>query len=495
MNKTAVIIGSGFGALSLAIRLQAKGIQTTIFEKNEMAGGHAYQFKEKGYTFDMGPSLITEPDIIQRVFASAGKKMEDYLEISKLDPYYRVYFHDKTFIDYNGDMDKMQSQIAKFNKKDAENYPKFLKYSSKLYKTVITDGLGSKPFVTAWDFISFIPRAVILKAILPAYFMTTRYFKDFRTRFLFSFHTLFIGGNPFRAPSLFLMLPYLEKAEGVWFSKGGMYSLVEAFVKLFTELGGKLVLNSEVEEIIIKDNKAVGIISKGQEYYTDIIVSNAHFANTYMNLIPKEKRKKFTDKKIKSKAYSMSSFLIYLGVKKQYPELLHHTLILSERYKELIKDIFDKKILAKDFSMYLHVPTRTDSSMAPENSESMYLLIPVPNLQAEINWEVESEKYTKRILDFMENDFGLTDLQKNIEVIRTFSPLDFQNVRNNYLGAAWSLEPSLFQIANFRPHNRSEEFKNLYLVGVSTHPGGGVPGVLLTAETTEKLILQDLERK
>lgn len=495
MQKTAIIIGSGFGGLSLAIRLQSKGIKVKIFEKNELPGGHAYQFKEKGYTFDMGPSLITEPDIIQRVFNSAGKKMEDYLELTKLDPYYRVYFHDKTYIDYSGDVEKMQKQIEKFNASDAKNYPKFLKYSSKLYKTVITDGLGSKPFTTLWDFVSFIPRAVVLKAILPAYFMTTRYFKDFRTRFLFSFHTLFIGGNPFRAPSLFLMLPFLEKKEGVWFTKGGMYSLVEAFVKVFKDLGGELLLNSEVEEIIIKDKKAVGVVVGGKEYYADIIVSNAHFAHTYKDLIPEEKRKKITNKKISSKQYSMSCFLIYIGVKKQYPELLHHTLILSERYRGLIKDIFDKKILADDFSMYLHVPTRTDEEMAPKNSESMYILIPTPNLDAKIDWEVEGEKYTKRILDFMENDFGLTDLQKNIEVIRTFSPKDFAEKRNNYLGAAWSLEPSLFQIANFRPHNRSQEFKNLYLVGVSTHPGGGVPGVLLTAETTEKLILKDLNAK
>lgn len=493
-EKTAIIIGSGFGALSLAIRLQARGIKTTIFEKNAMAGGHAYQFKEKGYTFDMGPSLITEPDIIRSVFKSAGKKMEDYIDIVKLDPYYRIYFHDKTYIDYNGDVKAMQDQIAKFNKDDAKNYPKFLKYSSKLYKAVITDGLGSKPFITAWDFISFIPRALVLRGVLPAYFVTARYFKDFRTRFVFSFHTLFIGGNPFRAPSLFLMLPYLEKEQGVWFSKGGMYSLVEAFVKVFLEIGGEIHYNCEVSKIITKDKKAVGVEVNGKTYNADIIVSNAHFAHTYMDLIDQKERKIFTDKKIKNKNYSMSCFLIYIGVKKQYKEIFHHTLILSERYKPLITDIFDKKILAEDFSIYLHAPTRTDSSMAPEGCESMYVLIPVPNLKANVDWKVESATYTKKVLDFLENDFGLKDLQENIEVLRTFSPEDFKNQRNNFLGAPWSLEPSLFQIANFRPHNKSEEFKNLYLVGVSTHPGGGVPGVLLTAETTEKLIIKDLEK-
>lgn len=385
----------------------------------------------------------------------------------------------------------MKEQIRKFNEDDANNYDKFMKYASKLYKAVITDGLGSKPFITAGDFLGFAPRAIALRAILPAYNVAAGYFKDFRTRFLFSFHTLFIGGNPFRAPSLFLMLPYLEKTTGVHFSYGGMYALVEAMVKVFKELGGKLVLNTPVEEILVRNKVAYAVKVKGEVEEADIVVSNAHFAHTYKDLIPEEKRSRLKNKAIMKKAYGMSCFLIYLGVKKQYTQLKHHTLILSERYKELITDIFDRKILADDFSIYLHAPTRTDASMAPEGCDSLYVLIPTPNLAGNINWNQETPIFTKKILDFLQYKFGLDDLQQNIEVQRTFSPADFARERNNYLGAAWSLEPKLTQIANFRPHNRSEEFKNLYLVGVSTHPGGGVPGVLLSAETTEKLIIKD----
>lgn len=489
--KTAIIIGSGFGGLAIAIRLAAKGVKVKIFEKNSLPGGHAYQLKKNGYTFDMGPSLITEVPIIESIFQSAGKDLKDYIKLVSLDPFYRVYFHDKSFFDYNGDPENMKQQLKKFNENDSLNYDKFMEYSKELYKAVIVDRLGSQPFITFSDMLGFLPRALKLNALSPVYKTVSKYFSDFRSRFMYSFHTLFIGGNPFRAPNVFLMLPYLEKEGGVWFSYGGMYSLVEALVKLFKELGGDLILDSEVEEILIENKKAVGVKVNGKEEKADIIISNGHFAHTYKDLIKKEYRKIWTDRKIEKKQYSMSCVVIYLGVKKQYTQLKHHTLILSERYKELLDDIFDKKVLADDFSMYLHAPTRTDSSMAPKGCESLYVLVPVPNLAGKTNWDKDWKKYSDKVVDFLQNDFGLEGLRENLEVYEVFTPKDFEEQRNNYLGAAWSLEPSLLQIANFRPHNVSEEFKNLYLVGVSTHPGGGVPGVMLSAETTEKIIVKE----
>ncbi len=508
-RKKVVIIGAGFGGLATAIRLQANGYDVTIYDKQEMPGGQAVQLKKNGYTFDLGPSLITAPQIIEDVFKTAGKEMKDYLELIPLDPFYRIYFHDKTFIDYTGDAERMKEQIAKFNKKDAGNYDSFMNYAAKMYKVVITDGLGAKPFMKWIDFLKFVPRAASLFAIFSTYGQVSRFFRDAKIRFTFSFHPLFIGGNPFRTPALFLMIPYLERHDGVWFTKGGMFSVVEALVKVFKELGGKIEQNSEVQEILVEDGTAKGIRlnskenpkvkveakakdeKNGEVVEADIVVSNAHSAHTYGRLIDPKYRRKNTDKKIKNSKYSMSSFLLYIGVKKKYPTLLHHTLILSERYKELIYDLFDRKILPDDFSMYLHVPTRTDSDMAPANSESMYLLIPVPNLDADVDWSVVAPRFRDKILEFMEEEFGLEDFRENIEVCEMYTPADFERERNNYLGACWSLEPSLFQIANFRPHNRSEDIRNLYLTGVSTHPGGGVPGVLLTAETTAKVILQD----
>jgi phytoene desaturase len=291
------------------------------------------------------------------------------------------------------------------------------------------------------------------------------------------------------------MIPYLEKAGGVWFTKGGMYSLVEAFEKLFLEIGGEIKTGSEVSEILVNNGRASGVIANGESRDFDIVISNAHFAHTYTDLIKAEHRKKWSDRKVKKLAYGMSTFLIYLGVKKQYPQLLHHTLILSERYKALVKDIFDNKILPEDFSMYLHVPSRSDAEMAPPGCESMYVLIPVPNLQGDINWKEMAQPYADKILRFLEEDFGLEGLRENIEVLELFTPEDFKERRNNYLGSAWGVEPKLIQTASFRPGNRSEDIKGLYLVGASTHPGAGVPGVLLTAEATEKAIVTDLNLK
>jgi phytoene desaturase len=494
MDKKIAIIGSGFGGLSLAIRLQAKGFQVTLFEKNSMVGGHAYHFKKDGYTFDMGPSLITAPEIIEKVFAAAGKKMEDYLDLTYLDPFYRIYFHDGTHIDYSGDEAFMQSQMAKFNQKDAANYSNFIKKTTQLYHAVITDGLGSRPFSKWGTMLSFLPRAIKLNALLSAHGFASLYFKDPRHRFTFSFHPLFIGGNPFRTPAVYQMIPYLEKIGGVWFSKGGMYSLVQAFEKVFQEIGGIIQTNAEVQEIKITDKHVAGVVVNDQLFEADGIVSNADFHHTYSDLIKPEYRKKWRNSKLNRVAFSMSAFLLYLGVRKTYPKLLHHTLILSKRYKELVKDIFDRKVLPDDFSMYLHAPTKTDASMAPKNCESMYILVPVANLSGNINWESTTKSFTDKVLNFLERDFGLEGLTNNIEVLETFTPLDFQAKRNNYLGSAWGVEPKLTQTAIFRPHNRCEDIQNLYLVGTSTHPGAGVPGVLLTAETTEKVILEDFAK-
>jgi phytoene desaturase len=488
-KSKVAIVGSGFGGLSLAIRLQAQGFQVHLYEKREKVGGRAYQLKDKGYTFDMGPSLITAPEIIQSVFASAGKKLEDYLDLMPLDPYYRVYFHDGTFIDYTGDSEQMKSQMAAFNVQDAENYDAFMEDIKPIYDTVITDGLGAKPFDTIKSMLAFVPRFLKLKAYLPVHAYVKRYFKDVRHRFLFSFHPLFIGGNPFKAPSIYLMIPYLEKKDGVWFTKGGMYSVVEAFEKVFLELGGTIHTSSEVEAILVQDKQAKGLRVNGVDHSADLVVSNADVGQTY-KMIEEAHRPKWNDKKLKKLDYTMSCFLLYMGVKKKYPKLEHHTLILSQRYKELIRDIFDNRILADDFSMYLHVPTKTDPEMAPEGCESMYVLIPVPNHKAQLDWQEIKEGFADKVLSFLE-EWGLSELKEHLDVLHIFTPDDFAAKLNATQGNAFGVEPKLLQTAYFRPHNRSEDVEHLYMVGASTHPGAGVPGVMLSAETTFHCIMED----
>ncbi|MBN2013176.1 phytoene desaturase [candidate division KSB1 bacterium] len=489
MNK-AIVIGSGFGGLAIANRLQARGIATTILEKNKQVGGHASQLIKNGYTFDMGPSLITAPKIIRSIFAAGGKKLEDYLSLTYLDPFYRMTFHDGSTLDYSGDSERMKQQLATFHPDDAAAYDRFIDYTREIYEIVIKDGMGSVPFYFS-TLLPFMAKALKLNVTASMYHVVSKFFKDPRSRFAFSFHPLFIGGNPFRSPAVYAMIPYLEKTEGVWFSKCGMYSLVKALEKLFVDLGGKIHINHEVTEIVVKDNHVQGVKVGDTFFEGNIVISNAHFHHTYRDLIKPEHRRRWTDRRVDKLAYSMSCVLLFLGVRKKYPKLLHHNLVLAERYKGLITDIFDNKILADDFSMYLHVPSISDPDMAPDGCESMYVLIPVPNLAANIDWSQMATPYAEKVLTFLEHEFGLEGLQANLDVMEIFTPNDFKNVGNHYLGAAWGVEPKLTQTATFRPHNRSEDVKGLYLVGASTHPGAGVPGTMLTAETTEYVIAQD----
>jgi phytoene desaturase len=489
-NKTAVVIGSGFGGLSLAVRLQAAGVDVTLVEKREKIGGRSYQLKDSGYVFDMGPSLITAPRIIESIFEAAGRRMEDYLELMPLDPYYRIYFHDGTHLDYVGDSERMKAQMRQYNPADAERFDAFMDKVRPIYDAVIADRLGSKPFDTIGSMLGFLPRMAKLQAHRTVTSFVNRFFEDFRHRFIYSFHPLFVGGNPFKTPSIYLMIPFLERQGGVWFTRGGMYSVVEALGKVFEELGGRIVTEAEATEIRVEGGRAVGVETVQGYFPADMVISNGDPGHTYKHLVRSEHRRKWTDRKVDRTEYAMSCFLLYMGTRKQYPQLEHHTLILTERYEGLLKDIFRKKILPEDFSMYLHVPTRTYPDMAPEGCESMYVLVPVANNRSGIDWSKEAAPFRERILEFLE-EWGLEGLRENMEVLHTFTPDDFESELNATVGNAFAIEPKFTQTAWFRPHNRSEDVDGLYLVGAGTHPGAGVPGVMLSAEATYGCIASD----
>lgn len=490
-KKRAVVIGSGFGGLALAARLQAAGLDVTLVEKRDQIGGRAYQLRDGGYTFDMGPSLITAPDIIDSIFRAAGRRLEDYVELMPLDPYYRIYFHDGTHIDYTGDHAEMKAQMARFNPDDAENLDRFLDAVRPIYDAVIGDKLGSKPFDTIGSMMRFLPRVARLGAYLPVTTFVNRFFKDFRHRFIYSFHPLFVGGNPFNTPSIYLMIPFLEREGGVWFTRGGMYSVVEALGRLLIEQGGRIETGREVRQIVVRDGRAVGVETDAGRIDADIVVSNADPGHTYGSLVPASDRRRWTDGKLARTQWSMSCFLLYIGTRRQYPKLAHHTLILTERYKGLLRDIFGAKILPDDFSMYLHAPTRSDPSMAPPGGESMYVLVPVANQASGIDWSARKQEFTDRVLDVLE-EWGMDDLRASMDVLHVFTPDDFETELNATLGNAFAIEPRFTQTAWFRPHNRSEDVEGLYLVGAGTHPGAGVPGVLLSAEATYGCVAADL---
>lgn len=488
MNPKAVVIGSGFGGLAAAIRLRAKGYETILLEMRDKPGGRAYVYQQDGFTFDAGPTIITAPFLIDELFELTGRKAGDYLSIVPCHPFYRIISHDGLIFNYTGKESEIIEEIKKISPSDVEGYKIFAQKSQAIFKRAFID-LADQPFSRFSDMIRIAPDLVRLRAQESVYRLVSRYLKHPFLRVVFSFHPLLVGGNPFQASSIYSMIHYLERQWGVHFIMGGTGALVNALVKLFQEMGGKFYCNARVEEILIEQKKVKGVrLAKGDILPADIVVSNGDVANTYRKLIPSQWRKKWTDKRLKKMRYSMSLFLIYFGTDRTYPDLAHHSIILSSRYQALLEDIFQRKVLAKDFSLYLHAPTRTDPSLAPPNCECFYVLSPVPHLEGEIDWKKEKEPYAEAILESLEA--LCPNLRKHIVTKRLFTPQDFETDLDAYLGSAFQFEPILTQSAWFRPHNVSEEVENLYFVGAGTHPGAGLPGVLSSAKVIDKVIPQ-----
>lgn len=489
MQKKIIVIGSGFGGLAAAIRLAAQGHHVEIFEKRDKLGGRAYVYEINGFKFDGGPTVITAPFMFDDLFAAAGRRREDYVTFVPCDPFYRIFDHTGNRFDYNGDEAFILDQIERWHPADKAGYQKFMQTTQAIFQKGFVE-LADKPFLSLLDMIKVTPDLIKLQSYLSVYRYVSQFIKDDFLRRCFSFHPLLVGGNPFDSPSIYAMIHYLEREWGIHYALGGTGAIVNALGRLFKELGGRIHLKAEVEEILVEGRRVSGIrLADGTIHAADDIVSNADVAFTYRHLIPEQYRRKYTNRKIERMKYSMSLFVIYFGTKRQYREsgLAHHNIILGERYKGLLADIFDKKALAKDFSLYLHMPSLTDPSIAPEGCENFYVLSPVPHLGAGIDWTQAARPYRNAIMQFLEDNY-LPDLQANIIAEHTIDPLHFQNTLNSHLGSAFSIQPTLTQSAWFRPHNRSEEFENLYFVGAGTHPGAGLPGVLSSAKIAEALV-------
>jgi len=489
MQKKISIIGSGFGGLGAGIRLAARGYQVEMFEKRDKPGGRGYLYEIDGFKFDGGPTVITAPFMFDELFELGGKKKEDYVEFVPCDPFYRIFNHEGRFLDYNGDEAFILEQIDQWNPADKQGYLDFIKTTKAIFQKGFVE-LADAPFLKFTDMLKVAPDLIKLQSYKTVYQYVSGFIKNDFLRQCFSFHPLLVGGNPFDTTSIYAMIHYLEREWGVHYSMGGTGHLVNGLVKLFEELGGKIHYNVEVDEIIVDKGKAQGLLLKsGDVIPSDIVVSNADVAFTYRNMIRPEFRRKYTDEKIERMKYSMSLFVIYFGTNRRYNDtnLKHHNIILSDRYKALLDDIFEKKILADDFSLYLHMPTFTDSSMAPEGCESFYVLSPVPHLAGDIDWENVSEAYRDKILEFLEENY-LPDLRKHIVALHHIDPLHFEGTLNSYLGSAFSVQPILTQSAWFRPHNKSEDIDDLFFVGAGTHPGAGLPGVLSSSIIAERLI-------
>lgn len=481
-----VVIGSGFGGLSCAIRLQAQGHQVTIVEKRDKLGGRAYVYEQDGFKFDGGPTIITAPWLIDELFTLAEKKTEDYVKLVKIDPFYNIRWEDGTVFRYNDDKRNLCTQIAKIAPEETENYKRFAKSLDEIYRVGFE--LIDQPFTSIWDMVKVVPQMIKLRSDRSVYKFASKFFKNEKLREAFSFHPLLIGGNPFTATSIYAMIHELEQKFGVWFAMGGTGALVKAFGDLFKDIGGEILTEGEVSEILIKDGKATGVkIKNGEIIEADAVVSNADVAWTYLNLIPKEWRKKYTDAKVKKMTYSMSLFVIYFGTDRKYEDIAHHEILLGKRYKGLLDEIFVDKTLADDFSLYLHRPTATDQTLAPEGCDCWYVLSPVPHLGGNIDWKTEQKKYRDKIIKYLEIHY-LPELSKHIISEHIIDPLHFEGTLNSYLGSAFSVEPTLTQSAYFRPHNLSEDIPNLYFVGAGTHPGAGLPGVISSGKIVGNMI-------
>ncbi len=480
-----LIIGAGFGGLAAAIRLGARGYRVTVIERLEQPGGRARAFKQDGFTFDAGPTIVTAPFLFEELFELCGERMADHVTLKSLSPFYTVRFDDGEELRYSADTDAMKAEIARFNPDDVAGYESLLIESRKCYETGFVK-MVDRPFHTLGRMAGAIPDLLTRRAYRSIYQMVSSHIKDERLRMAFSFHPLFIGGNPMRASCVFGLILHLEKEAGVHYAMGGTNTIAQALVKLIEKQGGSVQYNVEAEEILTEGRTARGVrLTNGETLLADVVVSNADSAWTHANLLPKARR--WTDKKLSRAAYSMGLFVWYFGTNRKFENVPHHTIMMGPRYGPLLKDIFDRKILADDFSLYLHRPTATDPSMAPQGCDGFYVLSPVPNLSSDIDWAVEAEPYRQKIEAYLEATV-MPGLKDSVISSRLLTPPDFEKDYLSYNGAGFSFEPKITQIAWFRPHNVCEDVDNLYLVGAGTHPGAGVPGVIASAKILDKLV-------
>jgi phytoene desaturase len=445
-------------------------------------------YEDQGFTFDAGPTVITAPECLQEVFAAGGRRLQDYIELLPVRPFYRLVWPDGKTFDYVGEAEALEEQIRKISPDDLDGYRRFYTYTKKVYAKGYED-LGATPFLRFWDMVKVAPHLARLRADRSVYRTVSRFVKSEHLRQAFSFHPLLVGGNPFSTSSIYTLIHHLERKWGVWFPRGGTGALVRAFVQLFTDLGGDLRLNNPVRHIRVENNgtmKHFVTTDSGTEPF-DLVVSNADLHHTYQKLYSTSADAARTAKRLESMTWSMSLAVIYFGTKIRYPDLAHHTILFGPRYKGLLDDIFHGDRVADDFSLYLHAPTVTDPSLAPPGGEAFYVLSPVPHLgQTNVDWASFGPIYADRILAALEEH--LPGLRANIMTRRVFTPADFASELNAYHGSAFSVAPLLTQSAYFRPHNKDAHIPGLYLVGAGTHPGAGVPGVINSAKATVGLI-------
>jgi phytoene desaturase len=490
--KRACVIGSGFGGLALAIRLQSSGVSTTVIEARDKPGGRAYFWERDGFTFDAGPTVVTDPDCLAELWRLSGRDMADDVELMPVSPFYRLNWPDGVNFDYSNDEASLRREIARISAEDLAGYDEFLEYSAAVWKEGYVK-LGAVPFL---DFASMLKAAPALarhQAWRSVYSMVSSFVKSEKLREAFSFHTLLVGGNPMTTSAIYALIHKLEKDGGVWWAKGGTNRLIAGMVRHFERLGGTLRLHDPAVHIETLGDRVTEVeCASGWRERFDAVASNADVMHSYRDLLAESPRGVEMGKKLAAKRFSPSLFVVHFGIEGSWPGIPHHMILFGPRYKGLLEDIYDHGVLPRDFSVYLHHPTVTDPSMAPPGKSTFYALIPVAHQgKLPIDWEQVGPMLEKRVLDEVGRRL-IPDIHDRIVTKFHYAPRDFALDLNAHLGSAFSLEPLLTQSAWFRPHNRDDRLKNFYIVGAGTHPGAGIPGVVGSAKATARLMLEDL---
>jgi len=483
----SIVIGSGFGGIAAALRLKAKNHDVTLIEKHPDLGGRARTFKKNGFTFDAGPTVITAPYLIEELFQLFNKKPKDYIKLTPLKIWYRFIYEDGDQFDYSGDEEEMKKQIKEMSPDDVRGYEELVKFTKKIFDkgfTELADVSFDKPLVM----MKQLPALLKLKSYKSVYSLVSDYIKNEKLRRMLSMHPLLVGGNPFTTTSIYGLILYLEKKWGIHYSMGGTGNIINGLEKLMIEEKIEIIKGQEVRYIISKNNKIEGVkLDNQKEINANNVICNADPPAVYEKLVNQVKNNTLFKWKQKRMQYSMGLFVYYFGTKKKYPNVEHHTIKFGEKYKEHLNDIFDKKKLNNDISYYLHRPSATDKTMAPEGNDCFYVLVPVPNNQSKIDWKIEGDKMKDLVIDKMEKVL-LPNLRENIIEDFYLTPDYFEKELNTKFGSGFSIQPKFTQSAYFRFHNKSEVCDGLYFVGAGTHPGAGVPGVLSSAKVLDKII-------
>ena len=484
----SIVIGSGFGGMAAALRLRAKGHKVTLIEKHPDLGGRARVFSKNGFIFDGGPTVITAPYLINELFEMYKKNPKDYINISPLKIWYQFIFEDKSKFNYSGDEDDMKKQIEKISKEDVLGYEKLVNFTKKIFDKGFTE-LADIPFDKPLVMFKQLPALLKLRSYKSVYSLVSSYVKNEKLRRMLSMHPLLVGGNPFTTTSIYGLILYLEKKWGIHYSMGGTGNIIKGFEKLMNEEGIIIIKGHEVSKILSNGNKIIGVqLDNEKKINADHVICNADPPAVYDELLKSKNNTSMLFNWKKSRMeYSMGLFVYYFGTKKTFPNVEHHTIKFGNKYKEHLDDIFNNKKLNTDISYYLHRPSATDKSMAPEGNDCFYVLVPVPNNQSKIDWKIEGEKMKNLVIDKMEKDL-MPNLRENIIEDFYLTPDYFEKELNTKYGSGFSIQPKFSQSAYFRFHNKSELFDGLYFVGAGVHPGAGVPGVLSSAKVLDKII-------